>query len=140
MIMKRSIYMVGMLVVGLLICGSITPDIAVAQDENPVRSIFLDTFYGLAAGALVGVAISAPQDNPDWRENVGSGAAIGAVAGLVFGVIYEGKPLVTESKAMLDMEDAQVKLQMPTLQTKVEQDEEQKPQTEYSVDLLCYRF
>jgi hypothetical protein len=108
-------------------------------DENPVKTILVDTFYGLVTGALVGAAISAPQHDPDWQQNIGSGAAIGAVGGLIFGIVSEGKPLVTESKAILNMEDSRVSFRFPTLKTTVQQDEEQS-QTNYYVNLMCYRF
>ncbi len=139
--MNKLRHITGGLILILFICWSLTPAPAMAQEDNPVQNILLDTFYGLVTGALVGTAISAPQDDPDWQQNIGSGAAIGAIAGLVFGVIYEGKPLVTESKAVIDMEKSQVKIQIPSLQTSAEQDEDrQKQQTNYSVELLSYHF
>ena len=138
--MKKLVCVAGSLVVSLFMYWSIMPGLAMAQERDPVKNIMLDTFYGLAAGALVGLAISAPQDDPDWQQNIGSGAAIGAVAGLVFGVVYEGKPLFRESKAILDVEESQVTFQLPSINTSVKDDEGQQPQTSYYVDLICYRF
>ena len=138
--MKKMVCVAGSLVVSLFIYWSIVPGVAVAQEENPVKNILLDTFYGLAAGALVGLAISAPQDDPDWQQNIGSGAAIGAVAGLVFGVVYEGKPLIEESRAIMDVEDSRVTFQLPSINTRAMEDEDKQPQTSYHLDLICYRF
>lgn len=138
--MRKSVCIACTLAVILFICWGITPGLATAEEDNPVKNIFLDTFYGLAAGALVGAAISAPQNNPDWQQNVGSGAAIGAVAGLVFGIVYEGKPLFKESRAILDVENTKMTFQMPSINTSVKEDKDKILQTSYNVDLVCYRF
>jgi hypothetical protein len=140
--MKRFRYLVliGIVTLSLMLIAS--PQLVRAQEfgNNQVKSILLDTFYGVLVGALVGAAISAPQDDPDWQQNVGSGAAIGAVAGLIFGLVKEGKPLVTESKAVLDVEGSQAQLNIPTIQPKLKADDKDQPQINYQVDLLCYHF
>jgi hypothetical protein len=137
--MRRFCYIAASLVLSLFLWWSLPPQSAMAQEDSPVKYILLDTFYGLLAGALVGVAISAPQNDPDWRQNIGSGAAIGAIAGLMFGIVYEGKPLLT-SRAVLDVEGSKAKLQLPTVQAIAQENEKQAIQTSYHVNLLQYHF
>src|SRR3989304_3677854 len=60
-------------------------------EENQMKTIFMDTFYGMAAGALIATAVSLTQDDPDWGANVGAGAAIGGGAGGGFWVANGGK-------------------------------------------------
>src|SRR3990172_9705356 len=59
--------------------------------ENQMKTIFMDTFYGMAAGALIATAVSLTQGDPDWGANVGAGAAIGGGVGGAFVISTEGK-------------------------------------------------
>ncbi len=71
------------------------------SEENSMRTIFMDTFYGMAAGALIASAVSLTQDDPDWGGNVGTGAAIGGIAGAIFGVASEVRYVSTVNKGRL---------------------------------------
>ncbi|MCC7201501.1 MAG: hypothetical protein IT393_02400 [Nitrospirae bacterium] len=71
------------------------------SEENGMRTIFMDTFYGMAAGALIASAVSLTQDDPDWGGNVGTGAAIGGIAGAIFGVASEVRYVATVNKGSL---------------------------------------
>ncbi len=70
-------------------------------EENGMRTIFMDTFYGMAAGALIASAVSLTQDSPDWGGNVGAGAAIGGIAGAFFGVASEVRYVATVDEGKL---------------------------------------
>ncbi|HEY4744215.1 MAG TPA: hypothetical protein VIH45_06115 [Desulfuromonadaceae bacterium] len=60
---------------------------AAFAEENAFREIFLDAFYGGAAGTLVGLALTAFTKKPaDHMENLGYGAAAGVVVGAGYGV------------------------------------------------------
>lgn len=72
----------------------LAPSQAKAED-NGMRNIFMATFYGMAAGALIASAVSLTQDNPDWGGNVGTGAALGGIAGAFFGVASEVRYVAT---------------------------------------------
>ncbi len=72
----------------------LAPSHARAED-NHMRTIFMDTFYGMAAGALIASAVSLTQDDPDWGGNVGTGAALGGIAGAFFGVASEVRYVAT---------------------------------------------
>lgn len=80
-------------------------------EENHMKAIFMDTFYGMAAGALLATAVSLAQDNPDWGENVGTGAAIGGIAGALFGI-------VTEMRYLAIIEDGHLNVGVPTIGVK----------------------
>ena len=84
--------------------------------ENQMKTIFMDTFYGMAAGALIATAVSLTQDDPDWGANVGAGAAIGGIAGALFGI-------ATEVKYLASLEDGHMSLGMPSLSAGVDKGE-----------------
>lgn len=58
-------------------------------EDNHVKTIFMDTFYGMAAGALIAAAVSLTQDHPKWGKNIGIGATIGGLGGAVYGIASE---------------------------------------------------
>jgi len=70
-------------------------------EDNHMRTIFMDTFYGMAAGALIASAVSLTQDDPDWGGNVGTGAALGGIAGAFFGVASEVRYVATVDEGRL---------------------------------------
>jgi len=84
--------------------------------ENQMKTIFMDTFYGMAAGALIATAVSLTQDDPDWGANVGAGAAIGGIAGALFGI-------ATEVKYLASLEDGHMSLGIPSLSASADKGE-----------------
>ena len=101
------------------LCLGAMPQSASAElQENKVANIFLDTLFGLATGVLVGVAISAPQHHPHWRSNIGVGAALGAVAGLTFGLVTEGRS-VWAPQALLTIDGEKTEVKVPSVVTTV---------------------
>ncbi len=77
-------------------------------DNNGMKTIFMDTFYGMAAGALIATAVSLTQDSPNWGKNIGAGAAIGGIAGAAFGVI-------SEMNYLSSIENGKVYVGIPTI-------------------------
>lgn len=100
--------------------------------EEAVRSIFYDTFYGMAAGALIGSAISLAQDDPNWGGNVGTGAAIGGIGGALFGIF-------SEVHYMVDIQDGKVTAGIPAINTSLRRISD-RSDTLLSAGLLQYRF
>ena len=127
--MRKGFFVV---ILALAIGMTLLPPVPVQADENAARSIFLDTFYGMAAGALIGSAISLAQDDPDWGKNVGTGAAIGGIAGALFG-------LVSEVRFMVEVEDGKVTAGLPRMDV-VRRDTRGFSETVVSSGLLQYRF
>lgn len=63
-----------------------TASSAVAE-ENAFREVFLDAFYGGAAGSLVGLAVAAfAKRSADHMENLAYGAAAGVLVGAGYGL------------------------------------------------------
>jgi len=70
-------------------------------EENHMRTIFMDTFYGMAAGTLIASAITLTQEDQNWGRTVGTGAAIGGIAGAVFGIVSEVRYAATVDEGKL---------------------------------------
>ena len=70
-------------------------------EENQMRTIFMDTFYGMAAGTLIASAITLTQENQNWGRNVGTGAAIGGIGGALFGIFTEVRYAATVDEGKL---------------------------------------
>lgn len=80
-------------------------------DNNGMKTIFMDTFYGMAAGALIATAVTLTQEDQSskkWGKNIGAGAAIGGIAGAAFGVI-------TEMNYLSSVENGKVYVGIPTI-------------------------
>ncbi len=107
-----------------------TAPVNAKAEENRMKSIFMDTFYGMAAGALIATAVSLAQDDPDWGENVGTGAAIGGIAGALFGI-------ATEAQYLASIEDGQVHVSLPSVKVNMS---ENKDSAIYTAGLFQYRF
>ena len=99
--------------------------------ENQMKTIFMDTFYGMAAGALIATAVSLTQDDPDWGANVGAGAAVGGIAGALFGI-------ATEVKYLASLEGGQMSLGMPSLSAGVDKGE--RNGLIYTAGIFQYKF
>lgn len=102
-------------------------------DNNGMKTIFLDTFYGMAAGALIATAISLTQDSPNWGNNIGVGAAIGGIAGAVFGV-------ATEMHYLSSVENGKVYVGVPTIGISTEQNTGADKTVMYTAGLFRYKF
>ena len=101
--------------------------------ENQMKTIFMDTFYGMAAGALLATAVSLTQDDPDWGANVGAGAAVGGIAGALFGI-------ATEVKYLASLEDGHMSLGMPSLSAGVDKGERHGLIYTYTAGIFQYKF
>jgi hypothetical protein len=98
--LKRSVA----IVVTLLFMA--TPCLA---EENAMKTIFQDAFYGGLAGGLVGAALLAFADKPaDHLQNIGIGAGVGVLVGATYGA-------VVTSKSFAEYENGKVKFAMPTI-------------------------
>ncbi|MBI4714680.1 MAG: hypothetical protein HY760_01820 [Nitrospirae bacterium] len=128
--MKKTMVFV-LIFAGALGLTTVQPGPARA-DEDAVRTIFLDTFYGMAAGALIGSAVSLSQDDPDWGKNIGSGAAIGGIAGALFGI-------VSEVSYMVEIQDGKVMAGLPRVDV-AQRRISRMDDTVVSAGLLRYRF
>ena len=82
-------------------------------EENQMKTIFMDTFYGMAAGSLIATAISLTQHDPNWGQNVGTGAAIGGIAGALFGI-------VTETTYIASIDNGNLSVGIPSIQANVD--------------------
>jgi len=103
----------------------------IAKAQEGMKTIFMDTFYGMAAGALIGSALALTQDHPDWGEKVGTGAAVGGIAGALFGI-------VTEMRYMATIGNEGVQFAIPSIG--VELPENKRDTATYMVGLMQYRF
>ncbi|HEX9078701.1 MAG TPA: hypothetical protein VF795_03865 [Desulfuromonadaceae bacterium] len=75
--------------------------------ENTFREVFLDAFYGGAAGALVGLAVAAFAKRPaDHLDNLGYGAAAGVLVGAGYGVAQS-------ARALAELDNGRVRIAMP---------------------------
>ncbi|MBJ6800222.1 hypothetical protein [Geomonas propionica] len=82
-------------------------------EENAMRTIFEDSFYGGLAGGLVGAATLAFTNKPgDHLQNVGIGAGIGVIIGAVYGA-------VTTSRSLAEYDNGKVKFAIPTIHPEI---------------------
>lgn len=100
-------------------------------EENGMRTIFMDTFYGMAAGALIASAVSLTQDDPDWGGNVGTGAAIGGIAGAFFGV-------ASEVRYVASVDSGRLHVSLPSVS--VVADNKTGGQPLYTAGIFKYKF
>ena len=126
----KSIKLVALSVTIIIGIMFITPYYARAE-ENKMKNVFMDTFYGMAAGALIATAISLTQKDPNWGANVGTGAAVGGIAGALFGV-------VTEMRYMANIKDGQVHVSIPSISINMEKRD--RDEVMYSAGVLKYSF
>ena len=99
--------------------------------ENQMKTIFMDTFYGMAAGALIATALSLTQDNPNWGENVGTGAAIGGIAGALFGI-------ATEVRYLASIENGHLSASIPSIELTM--DKRGENEVIYTAGIFQYKF
>lgn len=126
----KSIKLVALFLTIMLGIMFISPYYARAE-ENRMKNVFMDTFYGMAAGALIATAISLTQDKPDWGENVGAGAAIGGIAGALFGI-------ATEMRYIAKIEDGEMRVSIPSISVNMEKRD--RDEVMYSAGVFQYSF
>ena len=77
--------------------------------ENTLREVFQDALYGAGIGAIIGAAFMAFTKEPfDHRDNIGYGAAVGALAGTSFG-------LAKSARALAEIDNGKIKIAVPTI-------------------------
>jgi hypothetical protein len=110
----------------------LVPSASAQTGGEAARSVFLSTFYGMAAGALIGSAVSLAQDDPDWGTNIGTGAAIGGVAGAIFSLVSEVRYLVEIDRGKMTAGIPRIDLKQRLVSGREE--------IQLSAGLLQYRF
>ena len=100
-------------------------------EENQMRTIFMDTFYGMAAGTLIASAITLTQENQNWGRNVGTGAAIGGIGGALFGIF-------TEVRYAATVDEGKLHVSLPSVG--VIADNEAGGQPLYTAGIFKYKF
>lgn len=101
-------------------------------EDNHVKTIFMDTFYGMAAGTLIAAAISLAQDtSPKWGRNIGIGATIGGLGGAVYGI-------VSEIHYLSSIENGKVYVSAPSIV--VSADKRDGEDVMYTAGLFQYKF
>jgi len=100
-------------------------------EENHMRTIFMDTFYGMAAGTLIASAITLTQEDQNWGRTVGTGAAIGGIAGALFGIF-------TEVRYAATVDEGKLYVSLPTVG--VIADNKAGGQPLYTAGIFTYKF
>lgn len=78
-------------------------------EENALREVFTDAFYGAAIGALVGGALMVFTRKPfDHADRIAYGAASGVLIGTAVG-------LTRSARAFAEVENGRVKMALPTI-------------------------
>jgi len=104
-------------VVGRVVLGAVLAALLVTAVAAPARAakleiVFKDGLWGAGIGALIGVAQVLSYKNPDNEYyRITTGAAIGAIVGIVFGVVE-----VSGAFATYDREQNQLAIGVPALQ------------------------
>ena len=101
------------------------------SDNNQMKTIFLDTFYGMAAGVLIATAITLTQDDKKWEKNLGTAGAIGGLGGAAFGI-------ATEMHYLSSIENGKVYVSVPSIV--VSKDKKVGEDVMYTAGLFRYNF
>lgn len=130
--MKQIKRMMAVLLVAALTSGWAVP--AGAQ-ENPLKVILEDAFYGGVIGTLIGGAMLAfPKHPGDHLEYIGYGAATGIIAGTVFGT-------VTVSRSFAEVDKGKVRFALPTVMPELQENGGSRGQSlAFKADLLRGTF
>lgn len=128
---KRLIIFI--LILSLLI--PIIPSRAFADDTVIMKNIFMDSAYGGAVGALIGVGFMLLSDKPaDHWNYVAFGAGGGILAGAAIG-------LASSTKALAEIENGKVTFNVPEVKTDILQDKrDEKTEVVQTLSLLRYNF
>ncbi|MBI5746932.1 MAG: hypothetical protein HZA13_08010 [Nitrospirae bacterium] len=113
--------------------GTTISSVSFAED-NAMREVFRDGFYGGLAGALVGGAILAFKDEPGDHLNY---IAYGAAGGVLVGTIYG---LASVSRAFAEVENGKVYVNLPLPHTGISRIGIDRYEVNYSLSLLRYNF
>jgi hypothetical protein len=99
-------------VIGLLVAVSVLGSLAAPARAAKLEVVFKDGLWGAGIGALIGVAQVLSYKNPDNEYyRITTGAAIGAIVGVVFGVFE-----ASGAFASYDGERNQLAIGVPALQ------------------------
>jgi len=110
--MKKSLMMFLIMNLIFFFCLIGVPQSSRAR-ERPLKSVFIDTMFGLATGTVIATAVTVADGNAhgdDWGQNLGIGATIGAFVGLGFGI-------ASESQALTYFDGKQLTFGFPTPRT-----------------------
>jgi hypothetical protein len=103
----------------------------VSRAQTSGRIILEDAVYGGLIGTLVGAAFLAFSNEPgDNLDYLAKGAAVGVIAGLLFGVY--------ETTAFATIDDGKWRFAMPTIKTRVIGNTKKKIQG--SIDIMKIKF
>lgn len=118
----------------IVICLGTTISAVSYAEENAMREVFRDGFYGGLAGALVGGAFLAFKDEPgDHLNYIAYGAAGGVLAGTLYG-------MASVSRAFAEVENGKVYVNLPLPQTGISRIGIDRYEVNYSLSLLRYNF
>ena len=110
-----------------------TSSISFAED-NAMKEVFRDGFYGGLVGALVGGALLAFKDDPgDHLNYIAYGAAGGVLAGTAYGI-------ASVSRAFAEVEKGKVYVDIPLPETRISKIGIDQYEVTYSLNLLRYNF
>ena len=106
----------------------------VHAEENGIKVVLKDGFYGGLVGALVGGALLAFRDHPENHiDLVAKGAAVGVIGGVVFG-FYQ------VSQSFAEIEDGTVTVSVPTPQIVIDSDPWGSKNTQVRGNLFTWRY
>ena len=129
--MRRVKRITVVLLAAALLTGWTIP--ATAQ-ENPLKVILEDAFYGGVIGTLIGGAMLAfPRHPADHLEYIGYGAATGIIAGTVFGA-------VTVSRSFAEVDKGKIRFAMPTVMPELQESSTRGTTLAFKADLLRGSF
>jgi hypothetical protein len=115
------------------IIGFSYPRTASAQDSG-FKILFKDVIYGGLAGAVVGGAILAFVDDPeDHLDYIAKGAAVGVIAGAVFG-LYDASTSVAE------LEDGTLYVGLPVPEIRVDRESRGRNTISVGARLFKWRY
>ncbi len=96
---------VSSLVLVLFLIVSLAPKVQAAEES--LQGVFKDSFYGGLVGALIGGALLVfKDDRSEHYEMIGYGAAVGVIAGAVYGLTRAGRSLA-------EIEDGKMVVRVP---------------------------
>ena len=131
--MKKFLSIILIICFFLSVCLIAVPQSAKAQDR-PLRGIFVDTMFGLLTGSVIAAAVTLTDSDAksdDWGRNLGTGAAIGALAGVGIG-------LATEAQSIAYFDGQQLSFHVPVPRLSKLSSSESSPMVSFNVLNWCY--
>jgi uncharacterized membrane protein YebE (DUF533 family) len=93
----------------MVLISIVTSTSSSCAEENTLREVFQDAFYGAGIGALVGGALMAFTKKPaDHLDNIAYGAAGGILAGTAYG-------LAKSARALAEIDNGKIKIAVPMI-------------------------